>query len=262
VYLCSPETATASAIRGVITDPRELADRRFRVRDPDQPEILRDHLVPPADPQTAARVELEKGPNIEPLPDLSPLPDELELPVVIKLGDHVSTDEIMPAGSRVLPLRSNIPAISRFVFWRHDEGFHDRALEHRDSGSVIVAGRNYGQGSSREHAALAPRYLGVRVVLAQGFARIHQQNLTNFGILPLTFEEPEELDRIELGDVLRLEAPRTAVERGHTVEIVNLTRDRRFYARHDLTDRQREVVLAGSVLSVLRRRAAAGPQQP
>ncbi|MDQ1257981.1 MAG: aconitate hydratase, partial [Candidatus Hydrogenedentes bacterium] len=249
VYLCSPETATASALTGVITDPRTLGMPYPRFV---EPEVIRLNTETFAAPEECGgAVELEKGPNIQPLPPLSPLPDHIEGPVLLKLGDNVSTDEIMPAGAKVLPYRSNIPGISRFVFSRVDETYYDRAMAHRSQGSVIVAGGNYGQGSSREHAALAPRYLGVQAILAKGFARIHLQNLANFGILPLTFVRAEDWETIRQGDVLRMPEVREAIMKGPDVTVLNLTQGVTCLARHPLTERQIQMVLAGSLINVV-----------
>jgi aconitate hydratase len=251
VYLCSPETATASALRGVITDPRSLGrEPPSYVEDGKLVLDPRRYLEAPAD--DGSSVELVKGPNIEPLPDFDALPEKLEAPVLLKLGDNVSTDEIMPAGTRVLPFRSNIPAISEFVFYQVDADYVKRAKEHQQSGSVIVGGRNYGQGSSREHAAIAPRYLGLRVVLAKSFARIHRENLTNFGILPLCFVDEGDYDRIEQGDRLSFPQLESVVKKGNRLEVRNETRRESFEAEHDLSDEEREVVLSGSVLGLLR----------
>ena len=209
-------------------------------------------LVPPA--RAGEEIPLEKGPNIAPLPRFDPLPDTIEGPVLLKLGDNISTDEIMPAGEQVLPYRSNIPAISKFVFAQVDEHYHDRAIEYARSGSLIVGGKNYGQGSSREHAAIAPRYLGLKAVIANGFARIHRQNLLNFGILPLTFVNPADWEKINQNDVLVLAGLREAIQRGNWVKVVNKTKAETYITEHGMTDRQIEMVLAGSLINVMRER--------
>ena len=250
VYLCSPETATASALTGVITDPRTLEMPYPRFTQPTGLKINTALLVPPDERQAA--VELEKGPNIKPMPDFEALPDRLEGSVLLKVGDDVSTDEIMPAGAAALPLRSNIPEISRFVFSRIDASYHERAMACRNGGSFVAGGDNYGQGSSREHAALAPRYLGLRAVLAKSFARIHAQNLVNYGILPLTFEDPGDWEDIRREDVLRLENLRSVLPSGRRLEARNLTRDRTYRLVHRLSDRQLKVALAGGLINAIR----------
>jgi aconitate hydratase len=252
VYLCSPETAAASALSGVITDPRALGMAYPRFTPPETLLLNTGMLVPPV--QEGQFYELEKGPNIKPLPQLEPMPESLEGPVLLKVGNDISTDEIMPAGAKVLPFRSNIPAISRFVFSQIDETYYERAMGCREQGSFIVGGVNYGQGSSREHAALAPRYLGVKAVLAKSFARIHLQNLGNFGILPLIFVNPEDWDKIVQGDALSIPEVHKAIRNGDKVQVINTTRNEIYETRHPLTPAQVEMVLAGGLINRVRQK--------
>lgn len=259
VCLVSPETATASAITGVITDPRTLDMPYPHIADPDDPIVNREMFMPPLPAEAASQVALEKGPNIASLPLFEPLPDTIEVPVLLKVPDDVSTDEIMPAGVRVLPFRSNIPKIAEFSFDVIDPTYAARAKQ--VNGHVVVGGANYGQGSSREHAALGPRFLGLRAVLAKGFARIHAQNLINFGVLPLTFIDPVDYDDIQSGDVMRVNGIRRTLAQGGELTVENTTRGREFKVRHFMSTRQVQHVLRGGLINWMKERLADSPER-
>ena len=249
VYLCSPETAAAAGLFGVITDPRELGKLLPwpAVTNPERYLVDDSSIISPLD--DTGGVEIVTGPNIVPFPRFEPLPDTLEATVIITVGDNITTDHIMPAGNMVLPFRSNIPAISRFVFQQLDPGFPDRAKA--AGNGVVIGGENYGQGSSREHAALAPRYLGIRAKITKGFARIHKANLINFGILPLTFSDPGDHDLIRQGDLLLFGKLRELVE-GGAVKIPFTVNGRSMTALLDITPRERRELLAGGTLNFVR----------
>lgn len=252
VYLCSPETAAAAGIFGMVTDPRKLGDLMAwpNVQNPAKYVLDDSSIIFPLPPAEARQVEIVTGPNIVPFPDFDPLPDTLEAEVILTVGDNISTDTIMPAGNKVLPYRSNIPAISQFVFEQLDPEFHTRAKE-KGCGAVI-GGENYGQGSSREHAALAPRYLGIRAKIVKSFARIHKANLVNFGILPLTFKNPADYDLLKQGDRLEFPDVRRLVASG-AVEIPVRAGGKEIVTLLEVSDRQRQELLAGGTLNYVKR---------
>ncbi|HEY7677875.1 MAG TPA: aconitate hydratase [Candidatus Methylomirabilis sp.] len=253
VYLASPAVCAVAALRGEFPDPSTLGGLPEVPALPEEIPSDDNLLVPPApEPE---RVGIVRGPNIAPLPRRGPMEATLEGQVLLKLGDNITTDHIMPAGAKVLPLRSNVPAISEYVFERVDATFPRRAKE--AGGGVLVGGTNYGQGSSREHAALAPMYLGVRAVLAKSFARIHRANLINFGILPLLMDPPSGYDGVAPGDRIVIEDVKGQLGRGTAVQVRNVTKRTTIVARHDLTPRERDVLLAGGMLNWTKEQAAA-----
>jgi len=249
VYLCSPETAAAAGIFGVITDPRKLSEIKSypAVQNPTKYLLDDSGIIFPLEDSSA--VEIKTGPNIVPFPEFEELPETLRAEVVIKVGDNITTDHIMPAGNKVLPLRSNIPAISQFVFEQLDPEFPARAGA--GAGGIVVGGENYGQGSSREHAALAPRYLGIRAKIVKSFARIHKANLVNFGILPLVFKNPSDYDLVGQGDMVSIPDVRRLIVNGAT-EIPILVNGQELITLLDVSPRQRKELLAGGTLNYVK----------
>ncbi len=253
VYLTNPLACAVMAITGEITDPRDTDIDMPALSEPEEFIINDNMLIPPA--EEGSEVEIIKGPNIKEVPLKEPLEEEINAEVVLKVGDNITTDDIMPAGSDILPLRSNIPAISEYVFYNLDRDFSKRALEAKKrGGGIIVGGDNYGQGSSREHAAIAPMYLGIKVVVARSFARIHRKNLINFGIIPMTFVNGDDYSKIEQGDMIRITSVPESLNSNQQYRLYNITKDTYIDCRSDLSDRERELILSGGLLAYVRKK--------
>lgn len=252
IYLVSPEVAAVSALTGVLTDPRTLGEMpEFKL--PEVFTVNDNMVVPPVKAEDMDGVEVLRGPNIKPFPVSEALADNLDAKCSLKVGDNITTDHIMPAGAKILPLRSNIPKISEYCFAVCDEKFHDRALELKKS--IIVGGSNYGQGSSREHAALAPLYLGVKAVIVKSFARIHMANLINAGIVPLTFVNEADYDKINQLDELKIDNLKEAVINADTVKVTDVTKGFDFDVKLDFSQRQRDMLVAGGLLNYTKENA-------
>ncbi|MFD1361554.1 aconitate hydratase [Lentibacillus salinarum] len=255
VYLSGPETAAVSALTGEMTDPRTMDFPYPDVKDPAESNVDDRLLDKPLPLEEARKTELVKGPNIASIPEMSDMPDALDLPVILKVGDNISTDEILAGGARVLPYRSNLPAISQFTYEDVDPTYVDRAMETKEtSGHAIVGGLNYGQGSSREHAALAPRYLGLRVVIVKDYARIHWQNLVNFGVLPLKFTNEADYDKLAKGEVLQFKDLHNQIKHSDQIKLTLADQGDDITAEHNLSERQRDIVLSGGLINWIKER--------
>ena len=246
VYLVSPQTAAASAVAGVLTDPRKLG-KAPKIALPEKMKINDNLIELPAKPEEAASITVERGPNIKPIPKGAAPAEDLVCKTALKVGDNITTDHIMPAGTKILPYRSNVPYLSNFCFTVCDKEFPERAK--KLGGGIIVGGTNYGQGSSREHAALVPLYLGIKAVVAKSFARIHMANLINFGIIPLTFKNPEDYDKINEGDDIEITGFNDSIGTKDEILLLYKTTNEKIVLNLNATERQREILLSGGLLN-------------
>lgn len=249
IYLVSPEVAAASALTGVLTDPRTLGEAP-QVEMPEKFIINDSMVIPPATPENAKEIKVFRGPNIKPFPVSEAMSADIAAKAILKVGDNITTDHIMPAGAKILPYRSNIPYLSQFCFKQCDPDFAENCK--KEGKGIIIGGANYGQGSSREHAALVPLYLGIKAVITKSFARIHKANLVNAGIIPLTFVNESDYDRIDQGDELELNGIRAAIESAGSVQLTNKTKGETYELAYELSDRQRDMLLAGGLLNYTR----------
>lgn len=252
VYLASPVVCALAAINGEIVNPLEVDLEITEVSEPETFLINDNMLIPP---KKEKDIKIIKGPNIKEVPVKAPLEESIEAEVLLKLGDNITTDDILPAGTQVLPYRSNIPEISKFAFKNIDETFYQRAMNAKNKGGgIILGGENYGQGSSREHAAIAPMYLGIKAVIAKSFARIHRANLINFGIIPLIFTNPEDYEKVAQGDILKLNGLIESLKCEQKYEVIDLSKNISFKVHSNLNEREKELLLSGGLLPYVRKR--------
>jgi aconitate hydratase len=252
VYLASPVVCALSAINGKLVDPFENNIKIDDIPEPNEFPINDNMIIPP---KKDKEIKIIKGPNIKEVPLKEPLQEKITAEVLLKLGDNITTDDILPAGTQVLPYRSNIPIISTFTFKNIDETFYERAINAKSKGGgIIVGGENYGQGSSREHAAIAPMYLGIKAVIVKSFARIHRANLINFGIIPLMFADSNDYEKIEKGDILEIKNLIEGIKNNQRYEVKNLTKDFVFYVNSNLNSKEKELILEGGLLPYVRKK--------
>jgi aconitate hydratase len=252
VYLASPVVCALSAINGKLVDPFENNIKIDDIPEPNEFPINDNMIIPP---KKDKEIKIIKGPNIKEVPVKEPLQEKITAEVLLKLGDNITTDDILPAGTQVLPYRSNIPIISKFTFKNIDETFYERAINAKSKGGgIIVGGENYGQGSSREHAAIAPMYLGIKAVIVKSFARIHRANLINFGIIPLMFADSNDYEKIEKADILEIKNLIEGIKNNQWYEVKNLTKDFVFYVKSNLNSKEKELILEGGLLPYVRKK--------